>query len=129
MDKQALVRELQNHFQEEMKNADLSGDGARSVEARRQWTMYRMLPIRQAVSGEPIVPPVVVEMETGGIRAWFFLVPGGGGHVLRAQGQPVQVLTPQSPLGEALLGKKVGDSVEVRTASGATRLYRVVSVI
>ncbi len=39
-----------------------------------------------------------------------FLAPAGGGTVLRSG---VQVVTPRSPLGRALLGKRVGEACEV----------------
>jgi transcription elongation GreA/GreB family factor len=41
--------------------------------------------------------------------------------------KPVQVVTPQSPLGEALLGKKVGDRVRVEIRGGV-REYRLLTL-
>jgi transcription elongation GreA/GreB family factor len=68
-------------------------------------------------------------LELGTVRALYFLVPQGGGLVTSVDGRPVQVITPQSPLGERMLGKKVGDSFTVETASGGQRTYRVVSIV
>jgi len=42
-------------------------------------------------------------------------------------GAAVQVITPQSPLGRELLGKSVGDAVEVRVA-GKVRSYEVADI-
>jgi transcription elongation GreA/GreB family factor len=44
----------------------------------------------------------------------FFLAPAGGGTALAAAGRSAQVLTPQAPLAQALLGKSAGESVEVK---------------
>ncbi len=57
-------------------------------------------------------------------KVWFFLAPEGGG--TRLEGG-VQVVTPASPLGRALLGKRAGDEVELKLA-GKTRLLSVLSV-
>lgn len=54
----------------------------------------------------------------------FFLAPEGGG--TRLEGG-VQVVTPASPLGRALLGKRAGDEVELRLA-GKTRVLSVLAV-
>ena len=54
----------------------------------------------------------VVRVEEDGTReAVLFLAPQGGGHRL-ADGA-VQVVTPKSPLGRAILGKRAGDDCEV----------------
>jgi transcription elongation GreA/GreB family factor len=71
------------------------------------------------------VPGALVELELGGRKALYLIVPQGGGLVLSVEGEPVQVITPQSPLGEAVLGRKKGDAVTVATASGE-RVYRLV---
>lgn len=54
----------------------------------------------------------------------FFLAPEGGGVKLSGD---VQVVTPSSPLGDALVGKRKGDDVELKLA-GKTRSFSVLSV-
>ena len=54
----------------------------------------------------------------------FFLAPEGGGTKLKGG---VQVVTPASPLGQALLGKRAGDEVELKLA-GKTRVLSVIEV-
>ena len=46
---------------------------------------------------------------------FFFLVPYGGGTTVRIGKVEVTVVTPSSPVGGALLGKRVGDSFELTT--------------
>lgn len=55
----------------------------------------------------------------------YWLAPHGGGN--RLAGGRVQVVTPLSPVGRALVGKAVGDEVDVATA-GTTRSLTVVSI-
>ncbi len=54
----------------------------------------------------------------------FFLAPEGGGTRLKGG---VQVVTPASPLGAALVGKRAGDEVELKLV-GKTRQFSVVRV-
>lgn len=89
-----------------------------------QATQYRMLPKRDHEMGGVVVPPSLLEVETRGVRSLILLVPGGGGHVFSLDGQPVQVLTAQSPLGSALLGQKEGATVVVEIGAGI-RQYRI----
>jgi len=53
----------------------------------------------------------LVTVEEDGERSQLLIAPHGGGIVLPG---PVQVVTPRSPLGAALVGRHVGDDVEVR---------------
>jgi transcription elongation GreA/GreB family factor len=53
----------------------------------------------------------LVTAEEDDARVVFFLAPRGGGNSLA--GGSVRVVTPQSPLGRALVGKRVGDEAEL----------------
>jgi transcription elongation GreA/GreB family factor len=55
----------------------------------------------------------VVVIEIDGKRKHVFIAPAGVGVRLRAGSIEVQVVTPTSPLGEALVGAKLGDVVNV----------------
>jgi len=59
-----------------------------------------------------------------GVDKRLFVAPHGGGSVL---GDAVQVVTPSSPLGRALLGKRIDDDVEL-TLSGRSRSLVVLDV-
>lgn len=61
---------------------------------------------------------VQVENEDTEETRWYFLAPAGGGIRLEVGGQKVAVVTAGSPIGDALLGKCVGDDFELRTPSG-----------
>lgn len=66
----------------------------------------------------------LIDAEEDDGKVSFFLAPEGGGTRLTGG---VQVVTPASPLGRALLGKRAGDEVELKLA-GKTRLLSVLEV-
>jgi transcription elongation GreA/GreB family factor len=47
------------------------------------------------------------------VESVYFVVPTGGGERLTVDGTDVLALTPQSPLGEAVVGRRVGDEIEL----------------
>jgi transcription elongation GreA/GreB family factor len=66
----------------------------------------------------------VVTVEEEGREHRFFVAPHGGGTMLAGG---AQVVTPGSPLGRALLGRRVEDEVEVRLP-GKLRSFVIVSL-
>ena len=84
----------------------------------------RTMPLPVGGEGVPAALGALIEAREGPTRLRFFLAPEGGGLRL-ADG--VQVVTPRSPLGQALVGKRVGDEVEV-TLAGRTRVLSLTRV-
>lgn len=123
MDKRKVIEQIKAYLVEELESAD--EEHAR--ELKRLLTVYRFLPQREYGKDDVVVPSAMVELKLGGARAYYFMAPQGGGLVTSVEGEPVQVITPQSPLGEALLGKKVGDTVEV-AVRGTVRKYLITSI-
>lgn len=72
---------------------------------------------------------VEVEEEDDGIGRTFFLAPVGAGVELTGPGGDgfLSVVTPQSPVGRAVIGRRVGDSIEV-TVEGEPRDWRITYV-
>ena len=66
----------------------------------------------------------LIEAEEDDEVVRFFLAPEGGGTKLAGG---VQVVTPASPLGQALLGKREGDEVELKLG-GKTRVLSITAV-
>jgi hypothetical protein len=69
------------------------------------------LKLRTFAATDAIALSALVVVEENGVRHHYFIAPGGGGTVLAGG---VQVITPVSPLGAALLGKRIDDVVEFR---------------
>jgi hypothetical protein len=62
----------------------------------------------------PIDVGALVEVEQSGETMLFYLLPCGGGTELTVEGREVTVITPESPVGAALLGKQPGDTYSFR---------------
>ncbi len=127
MDKFKLIQVIEEHLQEDLADATREGNSARSAELERILAVYRFLPRRHYGADDVVIPSALVELELGATRAFYFVAPQGGGLITQLDGRAVQVITPQSPLGEALLGKKVGDQFQVEIR-GSRRDYRVISI-
>lgn len=66
-------------------------------------------------SGKAIAVGALVETETDGYKDVFFLLECGGGTEVVVDGRDITVITPGSPVGAALLGKRAGDVYSFRT--------------
>ncbi len=82
------------------------------------------LALRTFRDADPIAITALVTLEEDGAQVRYFLAPHGGGATLAGD---IQVVTPQSPLGRALLGKQLDDAVELRLA-GKLRELTVLGV-
>lgn len=72
---------------------------------------YENLALRDFGRGDTLDLGALVELEFPDGREWFFLGPAGGGIEVSAGGKSITVVTPESPLGGQLLGRKSGDSL------------------
>ena len=70
----------------------------------------------------PIDVGALVEVEQGGEAMLFYLLPCGGGTELTIEGCEVTIITPESPVGAALLNKKAGDTYSFRAGLTGTVL-------
>lgn len=62
--------------------------------------------------GDEIGSGALVEVERGGERLLFLLVPAAGGLEVFHGGMEITLLSPESPLYQALAGKRAGDKLE-----------------
>ena len=69
----------------------------------------------------------VIKVEYGGKFIFFFVLPKGGGVNFSYDGHTIQVITPSSPLGEAVQELVVGDIALVENGS-QIREYEIVNV-
>jgi transcription elongation GreA/GreB family factor len=100
------------------------GEALRVEELRQGLAAVQAMATRRFDDGERISVGALVVTEQQGSSV-LLLAPFGGG--TRLAGGAVQVVTPQSPLGRALLGKRAGDDCEVVVA-GRTREISVLTV-
>ncbi len=80
-------------------------------------------------SRAPIALGAVVEVEDGSQGRTFFLAPVGAGVELTGPGGDgyLSVVTPASPVGKAVMGRRVGDTIEV-TVQGEPREWAITFV-
>ena len=101
------------------------GQARRVEELRAAVAAVQAMAPRAFGAGDPIAAGALVVAGEDGDERRFFVAPDGGGTLLA--GGAVQVVTPRSPLGRALCGKRAGDDVEVAIA-GRTRALEIVRV-
>jgi transcription elongation GreA/GreB family factor len=101
------------------------GEAARIEELGAGLAEVGAVTTRTFRQGEPAALGALVVAEEDGAEVVLWLAPYGGGSRL-AEGR-VQVVTPRSPLGSALVGKRAGDECEVALA-GRTRTLVVLRV-
>jgi transcription elongation GreA/GreB family factor len=70
-------------------------------------------------SGDPAATTALIGLEDeAGNASIVFLVPAGAGEVLEVDGAVIRPVTPHSPVGRALVGRTVGEEVEVNLPGG-----------
>jgi hypothetical protein len=108
--------------------AYLAGGQARQArEILDSIKLYSSLATREFGPGEPIDLTALVELEGDGTRALYFIGPKSGGLEVQCERKEVTVITPQSPLGQNLVGKKPGQGWATKIG-GSTVKYKILSV-
>jgi transcription elongation GreA/GreB family factor len=88
-----------------------AGQAKVALELQEALAAYRSLSIEELPPGSAVTVGALVSIETNRQAAWFFLGPARGGLEVPLGEESVTVITPISPLGRLLLGKKTGDTV------------------
>ncbi|MCC7074425.1 MAG: GreA/GreB family elongation factor [Deltaproteobacteria bacterium] len=106
-----------------------TGQSARAAELARAVAELKQLTPRAFAPGEPVDLSAIVDVEdeADGKATRYFIAPVGGGKRLALAGGALVVITPGSPLGDALSGKRAGDVVEA-VLGGRTRELCIVAV-
>jgi transcription elongation GreA/GreB family factor len=86
------------------------GQAQRVAELEAAASDVAAMKLRTFSDGDAIAMSALVVVDDDGKPQRYFIAPGGGGTTLGG----VQVVTPASPIGAALLGKRVDDDVEFR---------------
>ena len=103
------------------------GQSKQAAEIEAAIEAFGKLDGRAFAPGEPAELGALVELEGAGERTIYFIGPKAGGTEVIHQKREVLVITPQSPLGEQLMGRKQGEFLQM-TIAGATNKYLVASV-
>jgi len=89
------------------------GQANRAQEVRSALAAYRKLELRSFSSGAQVRLTALVSLEADdGTERTVFLGPAAGGLKISVSGKECVVITPDSPLGRVLLGKRCDDEVQ-----------------
>lgn len=111
-----------------LETAYLASSQARlATETEQALATYQSLALEEFSNKTPIALTALVELDSKGTRTFYFLGPKSGGLEIQLKDQEILLITPESPLGQQLLGKKVGDRIQLQTRSPGQE-YRVVSI-
>ena len=99
----------------------------RAAELQELLDLFRYIDVKQFGPTTPISATAVFELGIEGKRSHYLLMPKGGGMSVPFEGKTILTVGPQSPLGEAILGRTLGDFVEL-VVQGASREGEITAV-
>ena len=101
------------------------GQSKAAEETALSLAQFQALVLRDFASTEPIGLGALITLE-GAAR--YFVGPRAGGTEIDFNGTTVLVITPQSPLGRQLLGRRQGDTVQLEVGGRRTDT-RILAVV
>jgi len=96
------------------------GQAQRVVELQEALNLLKAVELRAFTAESKIALGALVAVDDGRDTVHYFIAPAGGGVRVTVAGTEVRVVTPQSPIARALLGKLEGEDLELRTPQGTT---------
>jgi transcription elongation GreA/GreB family factor len=103
------------------------GQSRQAAELEAAIAEFEKLDARPFADNEAIGLGALVELEHGGKKSFYFLGPRAGGTEVIHDKKEILVITPQSPLGEQLMGKKTGGQPQLNFG-GAKQPAGIISV-
>ncbi|MDR3458514.1 MAG: GreA/GreB family elongation factor [Verrucomicrobiae bacterium] len=88
---------------------------------------FEKIGVRKFEAGDAVAIGALVAVEQLGETAFYFIGPRAGGTEIIHDKQEILIITPQSPLGEQLMGKMAGDEPRLKLG-GELRPAKIVSV-
>ena len=101
------------------------GQARLAAEIREALTQFAAMPLPALGPEEPIALGALITLAGEGRDLYYFLGPRSGGTEVAVGGKTILVITPGSPLGRQLLGRKRGEAV---TLPGSKRPHRITAV-
>lgn len=106
----------------------LAGAQAKRVaEIEELISMCKFVQLKDFGDDDGVASTAVVQVESHGKKSWLFFLPKGGGTFVPFESKNIQVITPASPLGEALVGLQAGDIATVESGH-QSKDYKIISV-
>lgn len=103
------------------------GQSRQAAEIVQSIEQFKKLSPGRFAEDAPIDVGALVELVGKRERSFYFIGPRSGGMEICCEGKEILVITPQSPLGQQLVGKKCGEQLQI-LLGGEQSKYRVASV-
>ena len=103
------------------------GQSRQAAETAEALQHFQAFSLRAFGPADPIDLGALVKLEANGEQSFYFIGPRAGGAEIMHEEGTVLVLTPQSPLGRQLIGKRTGDRLKIELG-GVRNEYRVAAV-
>ncbi len=103
------------------------GQSKQAAELEAAIAEYQKLGVRKFADGDGIAVGALVELEHGGESSIYFVGPRAGGTEILHDKKEILVITPQSPLGEQLMGKKADQQPQLNFG-GAKQAAKILKV-
>jgi transcription elongation GreA/GreB family factor len=104
------------------------GQSRQAAEIQAAIAAFEKLDARKFGADEPIEVGAFVELDLNRETTAYFIGPRAGGMEVFHDKREVTVITPQSPLGEQLVGRKQGDVLQLKLG-GAQNQFQVTMVV
>jgi transcription elongation GreA/GreB family factor len=103
------------------------GQSRQALEITQAVEKFEKMALREFTANDPIDTGAVVELQNGKETNTYFIGPRAGGTEVTFQKREVLVITPESPLGSQLVGKKLGEKCLLELG-GQKQHFRVAQV-
>ena len=103
------------------------GQSRQVAEIEQAIEKFEKMPAREFAPGEPIDTGAVVELTSGREKNLYFIGPRAGGTEVIFEKREILVITPESPLGAQLIGKKQPEKHRLEIA-GQKQEFTITSV-
>ncbi len=103
------------------------GQSKQAAELEAAIAEFEKLSAKPFTNGDPINIGALISLEVGGEQIFYFLGPRAGGTEVVHDRKEILVITPQSPLGEQLMGRKQGDEPQLNL--GGTKQTAKIMVV
>jgi transcription elongation GreA/GreB family factor len=103
------------------------GQSKQAAELEAAIAEFEKLPVKKFGADDPINLGALVELENAGEKLFYFIGPRAGGTEVLHDKKEILVITPQSPLGEQLMGRKPGDCPQL-ALDGLKQMTKILSV-
>ena len=144
----AVIEALEEELRVQLKGQEMAAEGATHAEAKAE-TKWDTCGLEQSYlarglakqfevlaagvqelhsfqpldfTGKPIGVGALVTAEMDGYKDLFFLLECGGGTEVKVGGQTITVITPESPVGAALMGRVKNETYSIRPGAQGTVL-------